>query len=645
MTESKLYELLTAHGIRVSRYKTFGLKESPRLDFYPVALKIESTKVVHKSDFGAVRLSLINDQQLDTARAEIIKNVTARGVELDDSDQMIATEMIKGEELYFGMVNDPVFGKTILFGKGGVLLELYKDVCFIDVDAGEAEIARALSLTKISKLFNNFRGFGFEIDTAVSFVQKLQAFIKANPTVSEMDLNPVMLTKEGLIAVDARVKFDEKIALAPKTEPRKRSSFFENAKVAVVGASADTGKVGYAVAKNALSFKGETFFVNSKGGELFGKQLFKSVADIPGDVDTAVLTIPGKFILQTLEELVAKKVRNVVVISAGFKEVGDLEGEKKLQDLVKKHNLNLIGPNCLGYYEGSRSLNLTFGTEKVIAGELAVISQSGAVLSALMDKAYQAGIGFSHIISVGNMADLDFAELIEMLDADPKCKAISLYAEGLQNGKAFMQALRKTDKPVYVFKTGKSNESKKAAFSHTGNLSGNYEMFRGLLESAGCQIEDNIEALIYHPRFDGAQKAVIVTNAGGPASILTDYIVDHNKKLYALTEADIKALDAVLPFNWPKSNPIDIIGDAMSDRYEKTLEIVQNFKDADVIYLVVTPQFMTDNNKIAELMLKKWKKPIVPVLLGGSMMDEAKKLLKDNQVLVFDSLKEATAFL
>lgn len=645
MTESKLYELLTSHGIRVAPYKTFALNETPSVDFYPVALKIESTKVVHKSEFGAVKLSIINDQQLDAARGEIIKNVTARGVELDDSDKLIATQMIKGEELYFGMVNDPVFGKTILFGKGGVLLELYKDVCFIDVDADEAEIARALSLTKISKLFNNFRGFGFEIDTAVSFVQKLQAFIKANPTVSEMDLNPVMLTKEGLIAVDARVKFDEKIALAPKAQPRKRSSFFENTKVAVVGASADTGKVGYAVAKNALSFKGEAFFVNSKGGELFGKPLFKSVADIPGDVDTAVLTIPGKFILQTLEELVAKKVRNVVVISAGFKEVGDLEGEKKLQDLVKKHNLNLIGPNCLGYYEGSRSLNLTFGTDQVIAGDLAVISQSGAVLSALMDKAYQAGIGFSHIISVGNMADLDFAELIEMLDADPKCKAISLYAEGLQNGKAFMQALRKTQKPVYVFKTGKSNESKKAAFSHTGNLSGNYEMFRGLLESAGCQIEDNIEALIYHPKFDGGQKAVIVTNAGGPASILTDYIIDHNKKLYALTEADIKALDAVLPFNWPKSNPIDIIGDAMSDRYEKTLEIVQNFKDADIIYMVVTPQFMTDNNNIAALMLKEWKKPVIPVLLGGSMMDEAKKLLKDNQVLVFDSLKEATAFL
>ena len=644
MTESKLYELLTQYEITVAPYQTFGLKESAHVDFYPAALKIESDKVVHKSNFGAVKLSLINDQQLDNARAEIIKNVTAKGVELDETDRFIATQMIKGEELYFGMVSDPVFGKTILFGKGGVLLELYKDVCYIDAHADAAEIERSLRLTDISRLFNNFRGYGFEIETVVAFIQKIQRFIHANPTISEMDLNPVMLTKTGLVAVDARVQFESEPAAAPQP-PRNRHNFFENRRVAVVGASSDESKVGYAVAKNALSFKGECFFVNAKGGELFGKPLHTEIAEIPGQIDTAVLTIPGKFILSSIEALVAKGVKNVVVISAGFKEVGDLEGEKALQALVKQHNLNLIGPNCLGYFEGSKSLNLTFGTDQVLPGSLAIISQSGAVLSALMDKAYQANIGFSHIISVGNMADLNFAEIVTMLDADPHCEAISIYAEGLQDGKAFLQALRQTQKPVFVFKTGKSNESKKAAFSHTGNLSGNYEMFKGLIESTGCQIEDNIEALIYHPRFLETQNILILTNAGGPASILTDYIIDHGKKLYPLSDADKAAFDAVLPFNWPGANPVDIIGDARSDRYEKSLEVAQHIKGVDLIYLVVTPQFMTDNDAIARLLERDWSIPVIPVMLGGGMMEEAVRLLKQQRILVFDSLKEATAFL
>ncbi|GHS87735.1 acyl-CoA synthetase [Campylobacterota bacterium] len=642
MTESKLYDLLSAHNIPVAPYKSIGYNEKPAVDFFPVALKIESPKVIHKSEYGAVKLNITSNEQLETAKAEIIKNVQNKGVKLDDSDRFIATKMVRGEELYFGMVNDAVFGKTILFGKGGVLLELYKDVGYISVEAEKAEIERALRATKISKLLDNFRGLGFTIDGAIDFVQKLQKFIKSNPSVSEMDLNPVLLTNEGLIAVDARVLFDDK---GVQGVSRTRSNFFDNKKVAVIGASSDSSKVGYAIAKNALGFSGEAFFVNAKGGELFGKTLYKSVPEIPSDIDTAVISIPGKFILDTIEQLAQKKVKNVMVISAGFKEVGDYEGEKKLIDLVNKHNINMIGPNCLGYYKGESNLNLTFGSNNVLNGEIAVVSQSGAVLAALMDKAFQNKIGFSHIVSVGNMADLDFADLVEMLDNDPKCKAISLYVEGMNRGKEFLAAVRKTKKPIYLFKTGRSEASAKAAFSHTGNLSGNYEMFKGLVESAGCIVVDNIEALIFRPNLSAVKNVLIVTNAGGPASILTDYIVDRGKKLHALTDAEIKTYDAVLPFNWPKANPVDIIGDARSDLYRKTIEIAQEFSGVDLIYVVVTPQFMTDCDNIAQLLCEKFKKPVIPIMLGGDAMQKGINLLKENSVLAFDTLKGATDLL
>jgi acyl-CoA synthetase (NDP forming) len=385
-------------------------------------------------------------------------------------------------------------------------------------------------------------------------------------------------------------------------------------------------------------------FVNAKGGELFGKNLYTSVTEIEGDIDTAVITIPSKFVVDITKELIAKNIKNLVIISAGFKEVGDYDSERIIAELAKEHNFNVIGPNCLGYLQGSKDLNLTFGIGGLRSGGLALLSQSGAVLSALMDKAYDAGVGFSHLVSCGNMVDLDFAEMIDMLNDEDECEYISIYAEGIQNGKEFLRALRNSKKKVYIFKTGKSAESKKAAFSHTGNLSGNYDMFKGLIESAGAKIEDNIEALLFNP-MNEVNNILIVTNAGGPATILTDYIIDHGRKLYILTDEELKALDAVLPSNWSRNNPVDIIGDAMADRYEKTLEITTNFEGVDLIYLLITPQYMTDALNIAKLCEKEWGKKIYPILLGGHEMDEAKNYLRARQKLFFKTLQSATSFL
>ena len=241
----------------------------------------------------------------------------------------------------------------------------------------------------------------------------------------------------------------------------------------------------------------------------------------------------------------------------------------------------------MGYYESTKNLNATFATKNVIAGEIALLAQSGAVLSALMDKAYDFNIGFSHIVSFGNMIDLDFTQTIDALQNEPTCKYIAIYAEGIQYGKAFLQSIRNSKKPIFVYKTGKSELAKKAAFSHTGNLSGDYAIFEGLLQSVGVDIVDNIEALILAPK-KRSNNILIVTNAGGPATILTDYVVERKKSLYVLNEANIKLLDEVLPSNWSKNNPIDIIGDARSDRFEATLKIVEEFQ-VDLVFVIITP--------------------------------------------------------
>lgn len=644
MTESQIYSMLTAQGISTPKFASFGLDDTPSVDFFPVVIKIESEKVVHKSDFGAVKLNINSNEDLQKAKNEIIANIAAKGVTLDSSDKFIVVEMLSGLEVYAGLVDDEIFGKTIVFGKGGVFLEMYKDVCFIDIHAGDDEIKRAIRLTKISKVFDGFRGFEYGIDMAVDFVKKMQAFAKANPDIIELDFNPVLITKDGLKIVDARIKRGEPKPEKLGTLRKDRPNFFRNDRVALIGASSDPTKVGYAIAKNSLEYGGEVFFVNAKGGELFGKNLFTSIAEIEGDIDTAVITIPSKFVVDTVHELIKKKIKNLIIISAGFKEVGDYDSERIIAELAKEHNFNVIGPNCLGYLEGTKSLNLTFGIGGLKKGELALLSQSGAVLSALMDKAYDAGIGFSHLVSCGNMVDLDFAEMVDMLNEESSCNYISIYAEGIQNGKEFLRALRNSKKKVYIFKTGKSAESKKAAFSHTGNLSGNYDMFKGLIESVGAKIEDNIEALLFNP-LNEVNNILIVTNAGGPATILTDYIIDHGRKLYQLNDEELRALDAVLPSNWSRNNPVDIIGDAMADRYEKTLEIVTKFDKVDLIYLLITPQFMTDALNIAKLCEREWGKKIYPILLGGHEMDEAKSYLRAKQRLFFKTLQSATSFL
>ncbi|MDP3120058.1 MAG: acetate--CoA ligase family protein [Sulfuricurvum sp.] len=647
MRESEIYDLLGSYDFKTTRYVSFKMDEIPSIDFFPVVVKLESDKVVHKSDFGAVKLNINSYEQLEQAKSDIIANVTARGIVLDDEDRFIAVQMLSGIELYVGLVDDAIFGKTIVFGKGGIELELYKDVCYIDINAQDEEIVRAINLTTISKIFYGFRGFDYSIEMAVELIHCIQKLSRDNPEIVELDFNPVILTKSGLTVVDARIKKGEAALEKLGSLRKNRPHFFTNERLALIGASSDPSKVGYAIAHNALTFTGELFLVNAKGGELFGHWLYKGIGEIDGDIDTAVIMIPSHFVIETIRELISKNIKNIVIITAGFKESGDYESENVIANLAQTHNFNVIGPNCLGYLESSKKLNATFGTGGLRSGELALLSQSGAVLSALMDKGYDAGIGFSHLVSCGNMVDLDFSEMIDMLNHEESCKYISIYAEGIKNGKEFLRAIRESSKKFYIFKTGKSAQSKKAAFSHTGNLSGNYAMFKGLMESVGAKIEDNIEALLFNP-FNEVKNILVVTNAGGPASILVDYIVDHGRTLHTFIPQEIEALNAVLPSNWSKNNPVDIIGDAMADRYEKTLEVVGKIQEVDLVYVIITPQCMTDTLnivKLCELCEREGKQKIYPILLGGHEMEEAQRYLRGKQIPFFKTLQSATSFL
>lgn len=624
MLENEIYEWLNTFRIVTPQYKTFRLNEELKVDFLPVALKFLSDKVVHKSEIGAVITSIKNNQELETAKGEILSNLCKNHIHPDEEkDRWLVTKMCTGIELFFGILNDDCFGKVIAFGTGGIFAELFKDICFIDSEADEEEIKTAITQTKIATLFTTgFRGKKYDLQLVVDMVKKLQQL-----DVDEMDLNPVMLSHDGLTVVDARLKKPNSVSVLKQI--KYVPEIFSPGKVAIIGVSEHEEKIGYALAKNASNYQ-QVYFVNPHLQSLFGKKVYNDINALP-EVDTALVAIsPGK-IAEAIAQLAAKKVKQVVIITAGFKEAG--RDETFLKEIAEKYQINIIGPNCIGIYSGG--MNLTFGTNDIHPGKANLFSQSGAIVAELMDKAALQNTGFENIISVGNMVDVDFADLIHSYSGN---NPVNLYIEGISNGKNLLRAIRESKVPIRIFKAGRTEAARKAAFSHTGNMAGNYEIFVHLLEAAGAKMLNNVNGLLYSYDF---HKIIVITNAGGAGTILSDLI---NEKLYQLSPDEILKLSDVLPKHWSKNNPIDIIGDATYERYFKALQVADDFA-ADAIFVVITPQFMTGPEQICKLFVENnFKTKIFPVLLGGELMQSAKHFLEEKRIGYFEELSEAVSF-
>jgi acyl-CoA synthetase (NDP forming) len=624
MLEYEIYNWLKAHQINTAPYKVVALKEDIWIDFYPVALKIQSPAITHKSEVGGVIVNIENKTALTAAKKTMLASLAKHGIVPTEQDRFLVTKMCSGPELFFGVVNDPVFEKVIVFGAGGTYTELFKDICFIDSEAEEEEIIRAIRQTRISRLFTQgFRGKKYNLQLVVDLIKKMQML-----DVQELDLNPVILQEDSLTVVDAR--------MLPQTTGNNlkklkcSQALFNPGKIAIIGVSSHEEKAGYALAKNTCNHP-DVYFVNPHLDCLLGKKVYNTIEDLP-PIDTAVIAIPAPAVAATIQQLVTRQVKNIIVITAGFKECG--ADEHFLTAIANDYKINITGPNCLGIYTGG--INLTFGTSHVKQGQVNLFSQSGAIIAELMDKAALKNIGFENIYSVGNMADIDFGDLINSYAGS---NPINLYIEGIANGKNLLRAIRKSASPVKIFKAGQTEVARKAAFSHTGNLAGNYEMFVGLLKSCGATMLKDMNGLLYPHHFE---RILVITNAGGAGTVISDLAGD---KLYQLNSNDKEALGKVLPANWSNNNPVDIIGDAGPDRYLEALKVADGF-GADAIYVIVTPQFMTDADGISKIFTsQKFRTKVFPVLLGGEMMQQAKVYLQQHEVDFFEDLNEAVSFL
>ena len=431
---------------------------------------------------------------------------------------------------------------------------------------------------------------------------------------------------------------------------------FKPKSIAVIGASNTEGSAGYRIFRNLIGsgYQGTVYPVNPKNESIQGVQAYPTVKDLPKVVDLAIISTPSKIVLDVVEQCGKIGIIGIVVISAGFKEIGKegKELEKKLLKIKDKYGLRIVGPNCVGFILPHLNLNATFAGSMPEKGNIALFSQSGAICGAILDWAASAKVGFSSFVSVGSMLDVDFGDLIDYFGMDQYTRSILLYIEAITNAKKFMSASRSFTrvKPVIVIKAGRYKEGAKAASSHTGALAGEDAVYDAAFQRAGMvrvkEIGDLFNCssiLAKQPRPTGPNLAII-TNAGGPGVLATDAIIEKGGKLASLSKETFDKLDGILPPYWSKSNPIDIIGDADEKKYQQVIEICIEDPTIDSILVLCVPQVMANPNILADKIIdvsKKSTKPILTSLVGEESVYHARQILNRNNIPTYPTPEEA----
>ncbi|MFH1423585.1 MAG: CoA-binding protein [Candidatus Nealsonbacteria bacterium] len=438
----------------------------------------------------------------------------------------------------------------------------------------------------------------------------------------------------------------------------KLNRIFNPKTLAIIGAKPEQNSVGWGLLKNALAGKSlrKVFAVNPFHEQILGEKCLPSVKSINEEVDLAVIAVPAEIAPKVVEECCQKKVGGMIIISSGFGESGE-EGKKleeQIRLMAKASGIPLIGPNCLGIIRPDILLNATFAPAIPRAGEIAFISQSGALVDSVIDENVRENYGFSALVSYGNEADVTLADFLRWAADDEKTKVIALYLEGVKEGReildVFSEVARK--KPIFVVKAGRTKEGKEAIASHTGALAGDYQVYQALFKQTGVIEADSVrelfgsaKAMAWQPKCQNG--IAIVTNGGSCGVLLADYCQSLGVKLTTLSAQTLKKLNklGVMHPAYSKRNPLDIIGDALADRYGAAMEILLSQPNIYGLIVVQTLQIMTETEKNAKIIIearKKWfKKPILTAFLGGKITEPGVNLLEKNHIPNYRDLKDA----
>ncbi|HBK62582.1 MAG TPA: acetyl CoA synthetase subunit alpha, partial [Cyanobacteria bacterium UBA11166] len=427
-----------------------------------------------------------------------------------------------------------------------------------------------------------------------------------------------------------------------RAENQPLSTFFSPETVAVIGATDKQGSVGRTLLWNLMSnpFGGTIFPINPKRNNVLGIPAYPNIKAVPQPVDLAIIAIPAPSVPGIIDECVEAGVKSAIIISAGFKEIGAAGVELERQILEKaRGKMRVIGPNCLGLMCPLTGLNATFASTMARPGNVAFISQSGALCTAVLDWSFWENVGFSAFMSIGSMLDVGWGDLIYYLGDDPHTHSIVIYMESVGDARSFLSAAREValTKPIIVIKVGRTEAAAKAASSHTGSLAGSDDVLDAAFRRCGVlrvnrisELFNMAEVLAKQPRLPKGPRMTIITNAGGPGVLATDALITSGSELAELAPETITELNKILPPHWSHSNPIDILGDADPERYTKSLEIAIKDPNSDGLLVILTPQAMTDPTQTAE-QLKSYAqnatKPVFASWMGGSETKAGETLL------------------
>ncbi|MFC4496148.1 acetate--CoA ligase family protein [Streptomyces ovatisporus] len=626
---------------------------------FPVVMKIVSPDILHKTDAGGVRVGVSSSAEVRSAYREIVGNARKYDAEANVLGVQVQQMAKPGQEVLVGTVTDPTFGKVVAFGLGGVLVEVLKDVTFRLAPATTEDAMSMLDGIGAAEILKGVRGGDpVDRDALARVIVSVSQLTHDFPELAEVDLNPVFASPDGATAADIRILLTEgepveRRRYTPEEIRVSMKRLMQPNSVAVIGASNEQGKIGNSVMRNLVDggFPGEIHPVNPKADEILGRKAYKSVADIPGEVDVAVFAVPAKFVPDTLEAVGAKGIPNAVLIPSGFAETGEVELQDKIVAIGEKHGVRLLGPNIYGYYSTWQDLCATFCTPYDVKGGVALTSQSGGIGMAILGFARSTNTGVSAIVGLGNKSDLDEDDLLTYFADDPNTECIAMHLEDLKDGRAFVDAARQTvpKKPVVVLKAGRTSAGAKAAGSHTGALAGDDAVYDDVLRQAGVIRAPGLNEMLEYARAlpvlptPKGDNTVIITGAGGSGVLLSDAIVDNGMSLMEIPPDLDEAFRAFIPPFGAAGNPVDITGGEPPSTYEATIRL--GLEDPRIHSLVlgywhtiVTPPMVFAEltaRVVAEAREKGIEKPVVASLAGDVEVEEACAYLFERGVVAY----------
>ena len=662
LTTQECAAVLRAYGVAVPRdgvaRSAAEAAEMAAEVGFPVVMKVVSGDILHKSDAGGVLVGVADREAAARGYDALMEN--ARAYKADAAlDGVQVQEMVPhtGAEVIVGAVTDPSFGKVVAFGLGGVLVEVLRDVTFRLAPASRAEALSMLDGIAAAQVLRGVRGRDpVRREALADVIVSVSELVNDFPEIREVDLNPVLADAAGATAVDTVMTVD----FTPAPEPYRPSReaivsamqrIMNPKAVAVVGASDGEGKIGNSVMKNIINggYAGALYPINPRLDEVLGKKAYKSVKDVPGEVDVAIFAVPAKLCRAAMTEVGEKGIPGAVMIPSGFAEVGEREMQEELLAEARKHGVRVMGPNIYGFYYTPANLCATFCTPYDVKGPVALSSQSGGVGMSIIGFSRTTRMGVSAIVGLGNKSDLDEDDLLTYFEQDDNTQVVAMHAEDLKDGRSFYEVARRVSKkkPIVMLKAGRTQLGARAAASHTGALAGDDKVYDDLLRACGVVRAYSLNDMLQFARglsvlpTPKGEEIVIITGAGGSGVLLSDAVVANGLSLMKFPKDLDEGFKQFIPPFGASGNPVDITGGEPPATYERTIRFGLEDDRIHALVLGYWHTIITPPMVFAELCArvvqegrdKGIHKPVVVSLVGDVQVEEASEHLYERGIV------------